>query len=261
MTTEADAAAMVQTIQENAKRLGVSWDLTMATVLDGSDSSSISAVFDANADTNVPTQGLISTIGAVAPGARVYVLQLPPAGNYIIGLAEQPGLFYARKTVAELTAAASTVIFFLPPNLREVDVTFNASGSDNNQLVDLRMRVNGVATGNYISENVQGNGAAASASLIDNLGTSAHIGFIPGAASAGNWGPGKVWFPGWDQGNAKRATWLYQCSSMSSGGVLHVGGGTMTAVQTATGLNRLDFVPSVGLLSVGSDFQIKGVFA
>lgn len=260
MTSEADAAALIQTVQENAKRLGVSWDLTMATVVDGSDSGAISATFDADADSGAATLGLISTIGAVAPSARVYVVQIPPAGNYIIGLATQPGIFYARKTVKEQSAPASTVTFFVPPNLRELEVTFSAAGTNAALLVDLRMRLNGDTGANYFTQQLQGNGAAASAALIDNAGTSAHVAFIGGATSGGNWGAGKIWFPSWDQAPTKRTTWLFHSGAISSGGVVQTGMGSW--IQTpANGLFQLDLVPFLGLMAVGSDFQVKGLFS
>lgn len=259
MTGEADAAALIQTVQENAKRLGLSWDLTMATVVDGSDAGSISATFDADADTGLATLGLISMIGALAPGARVYVMQVPPAGNYIVG-APVPGKYYARQIVQTLSAAASTIIFYPPPNLRDLTLTFSAAGSQAAAIVDLRMRLNGDASASYSTELLQGNGAAASASLADSAATSAHIAFIAGATSAGNWGAGKVWFPGWDMAPTKRPTWIFESGVISSGGLIHTGMGTWVATP-AGGITRLDIVPALGFMAVGSDFILEGNFS
>lgn len=125
MTSEADVAATIQTLQENAKRLGLSWDLTMATIQDGSSASNISAVFDADASTGNATQGLISIVGTLTPGARVYVLQIPPAGNYVIGMAPPiPERVLAHATSISLaTLTTEIVLLTLPP------VVFPAGGA------------------------------------------------------------------------------------------------------------------------------------
>lgn len=92
MTSESDAAGLVQAVAENAKRLGLTWDITMATIVDGSSPGSVTAVFDSDADSGAQTLGLISMIGQLAPGERIYVVTVPPAGNYIVGVVRSVSL-------------------------------------------------------------------------------------------------------------------------------------------------------------------------
>ncbi len=77
------AGATVKAIVDNAEPLGLVWGLRPATItktvppegiLDG-DSVSI---------------GLISMVGAPLVGQRVYVLFVPPAGNYVVGFVNEP---------------------------------------------------------------------------------------------------------------------------------------------------------------------------
>ena len=72
------AQAQVRALVQNASALGLTWTLRPATV---SIDSPITAVFDG--DTN--GIGMTSLIGPVAVGQRVFVLIIPPSGNYIVG--------------------------------------------------------------------------------------------------------------------------------------------------------------------------------
>lgn len=71
-----------QAIVSNAGRLGLTWQLKLATVENGIDSAAISAIFD-NDSVAIP---MISTIGTLLTGTRVYVIEVPPAGNFIVGV-------------------------------------------------------------------------------------------------------------------------------------------------------------------------------
>ena len=72
------AVAQVQAIIENAQKLGLVWILRLATV---SDDDPILAVQDGDSEPIAHT----SMIGAVYSGERVWVLVVPPSGNYIVG--------------------------------------------------------------------------------------------------------------------------------------------------------------------------------
>lgn len=77
-----------QTIVENAKRLGLTWTIRMATVNEGSTPTNVLAKYDGDTD----PIGMISVVGPLPNGSRVYALQVPPGGNYIIGGAAGYGL-------------------------------------------------------------------------------------------------------------------------------------------------------------------------
>lgn len=254
-TNEGDAAALIQTLQQNAKRLGLSWDLTMATVLDGFPGSDVSAVFDADAETNTPTQGLISMIGAVAPGARVYVVQIPPAGNYIVGMA-QPGRFYARQT---LESPQTSIFFPVPPNLRQLTVSYSAECNLAAATAQIRMRLNGNAANQYLTEITQGNAAATVSQLIDPPNPSAFVGLMAGTGSAGVRGSGQIWFQGWDLAKFRFPTWTFNNGSIITGGFDINGAGIFAILGSLT---RVDFLPQGGASFIaGTDFQLEGVFS
>src|SRR5271170_6064603 len=84
-----DAGAMAQAqakaLVQNASALGLTWTLRPAAV---TSSNPIMATFDGD---TVPID-MTSLIGAVYAGQRVYVLIIPPSGNYIFGTTTQAQL-------------------------------------------------------------------------------------------------------------------------------------------------------------------------
>lgn len=74
--------AGVQSLIEMARKLGLVWRLIPATVSAGSNAFGVvPVIFDNDFDET----STISMIGPVAEGVRVFVLSIPPQGNYIIG--------------------------------------------------------------------------------------------------------------------------------------------------------------------------------
>jgi hypothetical protein len=82
---DSNASQIFQSLKENAARMGLQWQLSMATVSDSSDVGNVIVIFDG--DETARTVGVISMIGQPASD-RVYVMTVPPAGNYIIGVAD-----------------------------------------------------------------------------------------------------------------------------------------------------------------------------
>jgi len=72
------ATATADALVQNAGRLGLTWDLKPATV------KSVSPLTVAFDDDTVAV-GATSMIGTVAAGQRVYVIIVPPSGNFITG--------------------------------------------------------------------------------------------------------------------------------------------------------------------------------
>lgn len=70
-----------QSLIDNAKRLGLTWDVRLATVRDGSSALGIIAQYDGD-DANIV---MTSVIGTLVDETRVYVLEVPPSGNFIFG--------------------------------------------------------------------------------------------------------------------------------------------------------------------------------
>lgn len=83
MNTPDLIGAGIQALVEQAKRLGLTWDVRQATVTNGENPAAVLAILDGD------TQpiGMVSTIGSLLTDARVYVVVVPPAGNFIFGIA------------------------------------------------------------------------------------------------------------------------------------------------------------------------------
>ena len=69
-----------QSIVANAKRLGLTWTMSMATT-----ASSTTADIAIVLDNDTEPIDAISMIGSLSADTRVYVIQVPPGGNYIVG--------------------------------------------------------------------------------------------------------------------------------------------------------------------------------
>lgn len=75
--------ATAQAVVQNANRLGLSWNIRLATLTGGSVGNFTSARYDGDAE----SINMVSMIGPLKVGGRVYVLEVPPAGNFIVGYA------------------------------------------------------------------------------------------------------------------------------------------------------------------------------
>lgn len=76
------AAATVKAVQSNAASLGLIWKLSTGTVRGGSDPSAIVVAMDGDQNAPVPA---ISMIGFITAGRRVFVIEIPGGGLYIVG--------------------------------------------------------------------------------------------------------------------------------------------------------------------------------
>jgi hypothetical protein len=79
-------SAGAQALIENAKRFGLQWGMSAATVQQVPTSDGfVLVIFDGD---SVPVQAM-SLVGNLRPGFRVMVMSVPPSANYIIGLFKQ----------------------------------------------------------------------------------------------------------------------------------------------------------------------------
>lgn len=97
-----DEVARVKAIQDNAERLGLVWALRPATV---TSSSPVEAMVDGDTQ----TIGMQSMMGAVYPGDRVYVIKVPPSGNFIVGRALPLPALRARRSSGATLATSTTL--------------------------------------------------------------------------------------------------------------------------------------------------------
>ncbi len=78
--------ARIKAIQDNAQRLGLTWQLRLATVLPNTTGTANSSPVVMDGDT--AAIDAVSMIGPLQGGMRVYVITSPPAGNHIVGMAD-----------------------------------------------------------------------------------------------------------------------------------------------------------------------------
>jgi hypothetical protein len=247
----AAAAELVGQLQERARALGLTWQLVKATVTDGTDPSNVLATVDGD---SVPI-GMASMIGTVPSGARVWVMQVPPGGNYITGLLNGP--YSARQST---TAVVSSVVFTgIPAGLRRLRVSYLARANNAVHAQMLFMRINADSTASYAYEFLQANNATA-VGVPGSGVTAGAVGICTGAsAGAGVFGSGQVEFQGWDQqaGNTT-AHWTFVSQGLGLGVAnffAQSGGGVYVVTGPYTSLT---FLPSAGSFIAGCDFQLEG---
>lgn len=88
--------AGARALVENARRLGLTWRLTLGTVTTATSTDQLEVRLDG--DTQPIT--VVSMIGSHAIGTRVYVISIPPAGNYAIGWATGDNPRYPGERIA-----------------------------------------------------------------------------------------------------------------------------------------------------------------
>lgn len=81
----------VAAVQDQAAGLGLSWHLHQATVLEGATPSLVKLRMDGDELASAVTFAT-SMVGPLAVGARVFALEVPPAGLYVVGYVVFPGL-------------------------------------------------------------------------------------------------------------------------------------------------------------------------
>ncbi len=94
----------IQTIKDNADRLGLTWNRKLATVISGLDPVAVSATYD----NDTQAIDMTSMIGPLPVGQRVYVDEVPPSGNFIVG-AVTPIQFGVRARVTNAQAIPNAV--------------------------------------------------------------------------------------------------------------------------------------------------------
>lgn len=72
----------VEALVARADQLGLTWKLRLATVVDGVNPNNILAIYDGD---SVQIR-MISFVGPLPLGGRVFAIAIPPSGNYIVGV-------------------------------------------------------------------------------------------------------------------------------------------------------------------------------
>lgn len=247
--------AAVEAIVGDPGRLGLTWNLIPGTV------TSVDPL-QVICDGDTVAIGMVSMIGPLTLGNRVYVIQIPPAGNFVLGSPGNApaGVYLARETVTTLTG----VVTFLniPTNLRTLTVKHTArSDFAGANIVGMAFRVNGDTNLVYNSQVVFGGNVTPQAAP-SAAGSSGQGGLATAALAPGNtFGSGVITFMGWDLAVAQSLSWEYSSSAMGNGAANFrhdSGGGAYTGGLARTSLS---FFMGFGAFVVGSDIQLEGIYS
>lgn len=182
-----DVAQLVQALQDNARRLGLTWQLAIATVVDATNPLATVLQFDGD-DSSTPGAIPMVPVGA---GARVYVMQVPPAGNYIIGYATPAAL----ATVSSMfigggpTQNSTTNVFtnILNASSQPFGVNINKKFDSTALRIDVQATFYSTTSASQPLFGIQVTGVAGSDSGAAGLALPSHwIGFVPIANSTLN---------------------------------------------------------------------------
>jgi hypothetical protein len=205
---------------------------------------------------------MTSMIGAVYAGQRVWVMQVPPSGNYIAGtVSEDPALWTASHVVTAATEASIT--FTIPSWVRVLEIDFEARCDFAANSIRLSARINSDSATQYIWRNWALSGATGTAGSHNYLfaDTSGYAGVISGStASAIRFGSGRITVQGWNSPAGKTLGWEFISSQEDIGNSgFFVTGGAMYVV--AAPHTTITFLPDTSLAAnfvTGSQFYVKG---
>lgn len=250
---------LVGQIQGRARELGLTWQMVKATVNTVSTSGTdVTATLDGD---TVPITVISMVAEVLTAGDRVWVITVPPGGNYVAGLVTPvtppTALYSARQT---LTGSAASVTFSsIPTALRRIRVSYTARADNAVQVQTMRMRINGVATANYFVEYLQGNNVTAAA--VAQAGVNdGNIGTCTGSlAAAGIYASGQVEIQNWDNaGSINMVPWTFVSQGLGVGAAnffAQSGGGLYNLAGPYTSLT---FMSLAGNLVAGTDIQLEG---
>jgi len=111
LPTNDPAASLIglgaQALIDNAKRLGLTWQLRLATVVDAISGNQLLVQLDGD-DTSIT---IVSMIGLVPATKRVYVISIPPSGNFAVGwVSYEHQVFYGETGTVTLSFTTQTSV-------------------------------------------------------------------------------------------------------------------------------------------------------
>ena len=252
-------AAGVQTLLDNAKRLGLTWQLILGTIVDGSNTSRMTLTIDGDTQTQLAA---VSMIGELAIGQRVYLIQVPPSGLFVAGvvgsnLNDVP--FYAARQT--LTSTTASVTFTLPTTLRSFHILYSARSDAAINVLVPYLRINGDSSANYHYQYQQVSNTTFTGIAAQSQ-TQANVGLLTGSPPGARFfGSGEIVVTGWDTYATRNVSWTFVAQGLGlnvSNFVSNAGGGAYSGTGPYKGIVLL---PSSGNFVSGSDFQILGQYA
>lgn len=248
-TAQVDGA--IGQLVADPSRLGLTWDLRLATI--GTLTPTITATVDGD-DKAITVYNMMET--AVAIGDRVYVVSVPPGGNFICGRANLINFF----TRTSVSGATGTMMVNVPSNLREVEIGWtarsDASPGGGAQSVEVAMRINSISTGDYFTQLTVGNGGS-TASGLRSFQTEGFVGHGCNGNISDVYGSGKIWFQGWDM--PIRKPWTFTSAALCGGGLQDTGGGFLNVAPFPGG--TISLFMSAGNFITGSTMYARGTYS
>ena len=243
-----------QAVVENAKRLGLTWTIRLATISDATNGA-VMAIYDGD----TVAIGMTSMIGAVFTGQRVYVIQVPPSGNFIAG--STTGSIY-RATQTAVATVSSIDFANIPTDLSVIEVRytarFNAGGA-----VALNCRVNNVSAGTspYRTAII---GSNLTAYMTPEVLSPAQwtVGILSGNNNANEFSGGSVSFNNWNAPHTSSGFLNMEfTAAVFVAGIfagMRTGGGNCIVPSP---YNHLSFFPELGnTFAAGTRFQLIGYY-
>lgn len=148
----------IEALVDTFRRMGLMWRLLPATVFADNTNTPSSTRILIDGDTD-PTRA-ISMVGQVPQGARVFVMVVPPQGNYIVGIGSggmriwksqltQADAVLNLTTVATVVSGTSQTIIVPPGATFEADIAvdFEKFGANTTTVGVAQLFVDGVASG------------------------------------------------------------------------------------------------------------------
>lgn len=158
MSESEEIGVGIEALVETFRRMGLAWRLLPATVFADNTNTPSSTKVTIDGDTD-PTRA-ISMVGQVPQGARVFLMVVPPQGNYIVGIGTGGMRIWKSQltqadTLLSLTAAVQVVsgtpqTIIVPPGATyeaDIAVDFEKIGANTTTIGVAQLYVDGVVAG------------------------------------------------------------------------------------------------------------------
>jgi hypothetical protein len=239
-------AAIAQVVADPA-RLGLAWQLRQATIVSLDPTITAQIVGDTKPIT------VYSMIGDVFIGQMVYVITVPPGGNFICGSPNGIGIPFRDRRI--ITSATSSVTFSVLPIYRKVLISWTARATNAVTVQNILMQINGDVTFAYAYELIQANAATIGAAATFSAG-SAVAGVLTGASAPSTaFGSGTINIQGWDAIHNNHLGYNASSQAEGSGAIFlkNEVGGFYNGGRPYTSITLF---PAAGSFDAGSDFQL-----
>lgn len=253
------AGATASAIVANAERLGLTWDLTLASAVTVKPSLMILRDGDTEPISATTTGGMPKV------GDRVWVLRVPPSGIYILGPASDAGSLRTPWVQVFTGTGSNAIDVNIPSSIDIYSLQLDWTLRDTLagfQAATLRMLVNSDTSANYGYRYIQASGATGSAlSHTAAFGTASAVAgiYATGGATATRFASGRIVFPAYNAPHPGQLGYTFESTfeNAASDGWYLTGGGFYG--PTAVAYNRISLLAQVGAVwAAGSQIVATG---